>query len=193
MVLNKKQKKELVIKLYEEGKITREIAKIVKISLRDIAIILREYNKEPAPKPEKSDHAKAFQLFSIGKSPTQVAIIVDLTYETVKKWYFEFVSLNYKSGFVNILQYYPEFLPFFIEIAEKMKREELFKEDVNYLLANLIYCRASQHKRDWLDHEVRCLELKQMSLIEENTRLEDNNKTRLSHSSSSFTSLSEEL
>jgi DNA-binding CsgD family transcriptional regulator len=180
-----------VIKLYEEGKTTREIAKIVKISLRDIGIILREYNKEPEPKPEKSDHAKAYQLFSIGKTPTQVSIIVDLSYETVKKWYFEYVSLNYKSAFVNILQYYPEFLPLFIEIAEKMKRGDLFNEDVNYLLANLIYCKASQHKRDWLDHEVRCLELKQMSLIEENTRLEDN-KARLSHSSSSFTSLSED-
>lgn len=34
MVLTKKQKKELVIRLYEEGKTTREIAKIVKISQR---------------------------------------------------------------------------------------------------------------------------------------------------------------
>lgn len=48
----KTKKKELVIKLYEEGKTTREIAKIVKISLRDIGIFLREYNKEPEPKPQ---------------------------------------------------------------------------------------------------------------------------------------------
>src|SRR6476469_10013738 len=109
MVLTKKQKKELVIKLYEEGKTTREIAKIVKISLRDIGIILREYNKEPEPKPPKSDHAQAYQLFLKGKTPTQVSIIVDLSYETVNRLYLEFISLNYKSDFVNILRNYPEF------------------------------------------------------------------------------------
>ena len=45
MVLTRNQKKELVIKLYIEGKTTRDIAKEVRISLRDIGIIIREYNK----------------------------------------------------------------------------------------------------------------------------------------------------
>lgn len=192
MVLSKKEKKKLVIKLYEEGKTTREIAKIVKISLRDIGIILREYNKEPEPKPAKSEHAKAFQLFSNGKTPTQVAIIVDLSYETVKRWYFEYVSLNYKFGFVNILGNYSEFLPFFIEIAEKMKRGELFKEEVNYLLANLMYCRASQQRKEWLEHEMGCLELKKMG-IEEEIRILEDMKAKLSDRSSRFTSLSEDF
>jgi hypothetical protein len=53
-----------------------------------------------------------------------------------------------------------KFLPFFVDIAEKMKRGELFKEEVEHLLANLIYCRASQHKKEWLEHENRCLEAK---------------------------------
>jgi DNA-binding CsgD family transcriptional regulator len=193
MVLTKKQKKELVIRLYEEGKTTREIAKIVKISLRDIGIILREYNKEPEPKPEKSDHARAFQLFSIGKTPTQVAIIVDLSYETVKRWYFEYLSLNNQSNFVNILYQYPEFLPFFIDIAQKMKRGDLFKEEVDYMLANLIYCRASQHRKEWLDHENRCLEAKNKNLVEENTRLENDRNSKLSDDPNRFTYFSEDL
>jgi DNA-binding CsgD family transcriptional regulator len=193
MVLTKKQKKELVIRLYEEGKTTREIAKIVKISLRDIGIILREYNKEPEPKPQKSDHAKAFQLFSLGKTPTQVAIVVDLSYDTVKKWYFEYLSLNNQSNFVNVLYQYPNFLPFFVEIAQKMKRGELFKEDVEHMLANLIYCRASQHRKDWLDHEVRCLEAKKKILVEEVTRMEDDKKQRFSDDPSRFTYFSEDL
>ena len=79
MVITKKQKKEMVIKLYEEGKTTKEIAKIVKMSLRDIGIIIREYNHEPEPKPPKSDHSRSFQLFSKGKTPVDVAIIVDLS------------------------------------------------------------------------------------------------------------------
>ncbi len=193
MVLTKKQKKELVIRLYEEGKTTRDIAKIVRISIRDIGIILREYNKEPEPKPQKSDHAKAFQLFLAGKTPTQVSIIVDLSYETVKRWYFEYVSLNYKFDFVKILGNYSGFLRFFIEIAEKMKRGELFKEDVDHMLANLISCRASQHRKEWLEHENRCLKANNKSLTEENIRLEDNIKAKLSYSPSRFTPLSDDL
>jgi transposase len=67
MVLSKKEKKKLVIDQYQEGKTTRQIAKDLRMSLRDIGIILGEYNKEQEPKPAKSDHAKAFQFFSKGK------------------------------------------------------------------------------------------------------------------------------
>ena len=83
---------------------------------------------------------------------------MDLSYETVNRWYFEYLSLNNKSDFVNVLWKYPEFLPFFIEIAEKMKRGELFMEEVSYMLANLICCRASQPIKKWIKHEVICLE-----------------------------------
>jgi transposase len=69
MILNRNQKKELVIKLYEEGKTTREIAKEVRISLRDIGIILKEYNKEPEPEKPKSNRARAIQMFLEGKQP----------------------------------------------------------------------------------------------------------------------------
>jgi len=82
---------------------------------------------------------------------------VDLSFETVNRWYFEYLSLNNKSYFVNVLRDYPQFLPFFIEIAEKMKRGELFEEDVNYLLANLIYCRASLHRKEWLKQRYTAL------------------------------------
>jgi hypothetical protein len=191
MVLTKKQKKELVIKLYEEGKTTREIAKIVKISLRDIGIFLREYNKEPEPKPPKSDHAIAFQLFSNEKTPTQVSITVDLSYETVLRWYSEYLYLNNASEFVNLLCYYPEFLPFFIDIAQRMKRGDLFKENVDYMLKNLIDCNASQRKKQSLEHEVRCLEAKEMSVKEKIKRLDNIIRARLSYGRSRFTYVSD--
>ena len=42
MVLNKKEKEELVIKLLNEGKTTREIAQLAHVSLRDIGSITRK-------------------------------------------------------------------------------------------------------------------------------------------------------
>lgn len=194
MVLTKKQKKELVIKLYGEGKTTREIAKIVKISLRDIGFILREYNKEPEPKPAKSDHAKAFQLFTNGKNLIQVSIALDLPFDHVRQYFIEYLDLKAMFDFVNVLKDYPDFIRFFVQIAEKMKYEGLFKEDINILVASLVAPISIRHRKEALENDVKLLESRKMSLIEENKRLEDiNNKVRLSLRPSRFPRLSEDL
>jgi hypothetical protein len=185
--------KKRVIQRRKAGVNMRNISKEFHLSFTTINKIWKEGLGQKEPKPQKSDHAKAYQLFSIGKTPTEVAIIVDLSYETVKTWYYEYLSLNNKFAFVNVLYQYPEFLPFFVDIAKKMKRGDLFKEDVNYMLANLIYCRASQHRKEWLDHEVRCLEAKKKNLLEEVTRMEDDKKSRLSDDPSTFGYLSEDF
>lgn len=106
----------------------------------------------------------------------QISLIVDLSYETVNRWYFEYLSLNNKSYFVDLLIDHPQYLPFFIEIVKKMKRGELFKEDVNYLLANLVYCRASLHRKEGLEYDVNCLELKKRGLeyeMDENEKIDE--------------------
>jgi hypothetical protein len=164
MVLTKKQKKELVIKLYEEGKTTREVAKIVKISLRDIGIILREYNKEPEPKPEKSGQAQAYQLFSKQKNLIQVSIALDLPFDHVRQYFIEYLELKGMMDFVNVLKNYPSFIRFFVQIADKMKFEGLFKEDINVLVASLAAPISIRHRKEWLEHEVRILEIKKKAL-----------------------------
>ena len=156
-----------MIRLYEEGKTTREIAKIVKISLRDIGIILREYNKEPTPKPPKSDHAKAFQLFSKGKNLIQVSITLDLPFDLLRQYFIEYLELKGMSDFVNVLKNCRDFIHFFVQIADKMKHEGLLKEDINVLVASLAAPIAIRHRKEWLEHEVRVLELKKKILEDE--------------------------
>lgn len=153
-----------MIKLYEEGKTTREIAKIVIISLRDIGIILRGYNKEPEPKPPKSDHAQAFQLFANGKNLIQVSIALDLPFDHVRQYFIEYLELKGILDFVNVLKNYPSFIRFFVQIADKRKYEGLFKEDINVLVASLVAPISIRHRKDWLEHEVNCLELKKRRL-----------------------------
>ena len=84
MSLTKNQKKELVIKLHEEGQTSREIAKAVRISPRDIGIILREYNKEPEPEKPKSNRARAVEFFKEGKDTVEVLTCLDLGYNGVR-------------------------------------------------------------------------------------------------------------
>ena len=64
--LNKHQKKDLVIELYNQGKTRRQIAEIVHMSFKDIADIINEYTGEDTDsvdKPQKSKDAQAFELF----------------------------------------------------------------------------------------------------------------------------------
>ncbi len=191
--IKQKTKKELVIKLYEEGKTTREIAKIVRISFRDIGIIFREYNKEPAPKPPKSDYVQAYQLFAKGKHLIQVFIALDRPFDHVRQYFIEYLELKGMFDFVNVLKNYPSFIRFFVQIAEKMKYGGLFKEDINVLVASLVAPISIRHRKEALEDEVRVLESKKMSMEEEITRLEDNNRSRLSYRPSRFTCLSDGL
>jgi intein-encoded DNA endonuclease-like protein len=107
-------KKEMVIKLYNEGKSTREIAKEVKISLRDIGIILREYYKEPEPEKSKSNRARSIEMFREGKDTVEVLTTLDLKYSEVRVYYGEFLTLKNLSDFINFYREYREFLPFLL-------------------------------------------------------------------------------
>ena len=61
--------------------------------------------------------------------------------------------------FVNILKNYPNFFRFFIQIAEKMKYEGRFKNDITVLVASLVAHTSISRKKEWLEHEVRRLEV----------------------------------
>ena len=82
--------------------------------------------------------------------------------------------------FVNITKNYPFFTLYFIQIAEKMKYDGLFEEDINVLLASLVAPVSIRHRKEGLEYEVRVLELKKMSKEEEITNLDDNIKAKLS-------------
>src|SRR5438067_13194858 len=97
MVLTREEKERLVLDLYNQGKSTREIAKEVRMSFRDIGAILnkameeKETSKEQADKVSKS--TQAYKLFSEGKSPVQVAIELNLQEPEVAKFYVEYWKL----------------------------------------------------------------------------------------------------
>jgi hypothetical protein len=167
MVLTRNQKKELVIKLYEEGKTTREIAKEVKISPRDIGIITREYNKEPEPDPPKSSRAKAIQLFSEGKDQVYVMKNLDLNYDEVKQYFSEYLSLTKTDSFIMFSEKYERFQALFIRIVERMKRSELLETDVYTLIDYLNGFRNLNKHKEQLQHEINCLLLMKKCLEDE--------------------------
>jgi transposase len=65
VLLNRHQKKALVIELYKQGKTRRQIAETVHMSFKDIADIINQYSgvDKLVNKPEKSKDSRAFELF----------------------------------------------------------------------------------------------------------------------------------
>jgi transposase len=102
MVLTRQERERLVIELYNQGKTIREIAKEVRMSFRDIRVIL---NKAVEEKTEglKEQHeeiqqlsvaSQAYKLFSDRKTPLEVAIELNLSESEATTFYKEYWKLK---------------------------------------------------------------------------------------------------
>lgn len=96
MMLTREDKERQVIKLYDEGKTIREIAKLVHMSFGDISAIRRKYTGEDKIKEEKSlsKNILALKLFHEGKTPTEAAIILDMSPLEIVKIHEDYLELN---------------------------------------------------------------------------------------------------
>ena len=98
MILKRQQKKDLVIKLAEEGKNTRDIAKAAHISPKDIGIIVRrhlgeEENETEYPNKALSMNSRSFKLFKKCTNLVDVAIALNIDTDEVLGMYSDYLRL----------------------------------------------------------------------------------------------------
>jgi transposase len=151
LLTSRKEKEKQVIKLAEEGKTTREIAKEVHISLKDIGKIIQKVNgddleiaeKEKEKEKEKrlkslSPYVRAFQIFKDKLSLADVAIELDLDTDTVLNYYKDYLRLVRTNSFMSIYDELKkdDFLPIFIHLYRRIKKEGLTKQDITALIKN---------------------------------------------------------
>ncbi|HZB15888.1 MAG TPA: hypothetical protein VE445_01880 [Nitrososphaeraceae archaeon] len=94
-ILTRQERERLVLEFYNQGKTIREIAKEVRMSFRDIGVILNkaaaekrteeikqqddaEENREQEEQQHLSLSTQAYKLFSDRKTPLEVAIELNL-------------------------------------------------------------------------------------------------------------------
>jgi DNA-binding CsgD family transcriptional regulator len=114
MVLTREERERLVLDLYNQGSTYKEIAKEVRISPRDIKAIMDKAIEQKEKEAQKqkilnnngteyesnknrqeiSEAAKAYQLFSENKSPTEVAIALNIRESKVTTYHREYWKLN---------------------------------------------------------------------------------------------------
>src|SRR5215211_6118723 len=108
-IRTRQERERVVLDLYNQGKTIREIAKEVRMSFRDIGVILNkiveEKNREQQDNNgmEKNQNreqqhlslsAQAYKLFSDRKTPLEVAIALNLGESEATKFYREYWKLK---------------------------------------------------------------------------------------------------
>lgn len=133
MVLNQAEKEKLVIRLHQEGKTIRDIAHQVHMSFKDIGTIIRrtdgqEDDIETKDLKNKSKDTQALYLFSIGKTPLEVTIELDLTTPVVHEIQEEFWALNQLHELAFVYNEIKAYLPSFLKLFHCLKKNKMLGE-----------------------------------------------------------------
>ncbi len=92
-ILSKKEREERVLDLhFNQNKNYRQIAKEMKISLRDIGEIVNKAKEEKERLEHKSLLVQAYELFSKGNTTLQVAIKLNLGQAQVTQYYADYLK-----------------------------------------------------------------------------------------------------
>ena len=194
MLISRTEKEKLVIQLAHEGKTTREIAKHVHISLRDIGTIIHketgddelattEKQKVDELKKEKekqerlkylSTYAKSFQMFKDRKPFEDVAIELDLDTDTVLFFYEDNLRLLKINWLVKIYKDLKEDFPLFIYLYKRVKEEGLNKHDITVLVKGQQDLKFMEHRVDLFSDFIRGQQLQKQQLEQEIKMLKTN-------------------
>ena len=139
MLLPKMEKEKSVIKLAHEGKTTRRIAKIVRVSLKNIGEIIRKatgedesiYKEKEKKKLSKlSLYAQAVQQFRKKKPLDVVVITLNLDADAILNYYKGYLRLNNMYQLVNLYHHIGDDLPLFLQLFHQVKEKHLGKEEI---------------------------------------------------------------
>ena len=111
MILTRQEKEKMILDLYNQGKTYKEISEIVRVSPRDIKPVLAKAEKEREKKLGENTQegnnrygenqtqkvptfSRAYQLFSEGKTPLEVAIELNIRESKATKYCTEYWKLS---------------------------------------------------------------------------------------------------
>ncbi len=174
MLLTKEEKESRVIDLYSQGKTYRQIAEEVRMSPNDIHTILKKKEEEKnnsivtnkQQQPSSLLSTRAYELFSNGKTPLQVAIALNIRQSQVTKYYKEYCKLKRLHKFILA---YTELggddgIGDFLKLHKLSKKEGISRKQVLKLLQladedNPSGLSQLEKRRKWLIDEIHELDM----------------------------------
>ena len=133
VILNKKEKEELVVKLHQENKTIRQIAEILHMSFKDIGSIIRRIDgkdddDEGIDLSKKSKTTQAMYLFKSGKKPLEVAIDLDISASEIEDILQEYWVLNQLDELALVYYEIRNDLDLFLRLFHMMKKNKLINQ-----------------------------------------------------------------
>jgi hypothetical protein len=171
VVLNKNEKEQLVIKLYQEGKPIREIAQQAHLSFGTIGKIIKRLNGVEnnetisSDMNNKSKATQALNLFLRGKRPIEVAIELDLPSIEVEDNLQEYWVLNQLDELACIYPEIKNHLDLFLNLFHIMKKNKLVNpKDIKTVLKYAADLPSIENKFRDLANVVLDLEIRKKEL-----------------------------
>ena len=144
------QREGRVLELYDQGKNTREIAKELRMSLRDIGFILKKgqlnhgitatmmdnggNNSNNNNQPANEKATQAYKLFSEGKKPVEVAIQLNLSEKEATRFYTEYWRLKRIYGLYQIYQESKGDLSYILKLYRLAKRQGIRADNIEWFV-----------------------------------------------------------
>ena len=159
-VLTRKEKEELVLDLYfNQNKTYSEIAKIAKISPRDIKPIIAKAINEKERMQHKSIAVQAYELFYKGKTPLEVAIILNIGESPATAYYWQYLKLVQLEDITNIYQELGSGIWDFVKLCKEAKAAKMgIPQVINLLNIANNYLPSVQHRYEQLQEHNNQLE-----------------------------------
>ena len=171
VVLNKNEKKQLVIKLYQEGKPIREIAQQAHLSFGTIGKIIKQINHPENSEAEsndvsgKSKATQALSLFLKGKRPVEVAIELDLPSIEVENLLQEYWVLTNLDELALVYLEIKNHLDLFLRLFHELKKSKLTNQkDIKTILKYAVDLPSLEIKFRSLANVVLDLEIRKKEL-----------------------------
>ncbi len=170
VILNKKEKEELVVKLHQENKTMRQIAEIVHMSFKDIGAIIRRIdgraNSADIDLSNKSKTTQAMYLFKSGKKPIDVAIDLDISASEIEDILQEYWVLNQLDELALVYYEIRNDLDLFLKLFHVMKKNKLINQkDIQTVLRYAAFdIPTMESKIQKLTSDVIDLELRKKDL-----------------------------
>jgi hypothetical protein len=169
-ILNKFEKERKVIELHsKEGKTLKEIAKIVKMSFRDISKIIKVYERKITLQAKRKENnqngqikkplisTKAYKLFSDGKKLTDVAIDLEIPAKKAVRLWSQFLRLERMYDYYEFYQFFQYQIPELLAIGSFIRKNQVDITNIANVLKNAKDVFHLQSYRSEIKNEIERL------------------------------------
>jgi hypothetical protein len=159
-VLTRKEREDLILDLYfSQNKTYHEIAKIARISPRDIKPIVDKAISEKERTEHKSTAVQAYELFRKGKTLLEVTIDLNLGHSQATVYFGEYLRLVGLDDITKIYQELQDAAWYFVKLCKEAKAAKMgISQVVNLLRIANNYLPSVEHRYGMLEKQTNNLE-----------------------------------